>query len=69
MLESKSSGKSVVDYEEIQQLSGGNFGKMGTSLLGSVVDKAKNFGKGKANELIRMNPTAGVIQDILSKYM
>jgi hypothetical protein len=69
VLEAKSSGKSVVDYEEIQQLTGGNFGKMGTSMLGSVVDKAKNFGKGKANELIRMNPTAGVIQDKLSKYM
>ena len=69
VLEAKSSGKSVVDYEEIQQLTGGNFGKMGTSMIGSVVDKAKNFGKGKANELIRMNPTAGVIQDKLSKYM
>ena len=42
---------------------------MGTSMLGSVVDKAKNFGKGKVNESVRMNPTAGVIQDKLSKYM
>jgi hypothetical protein len=42
---------------------------MGTSMLGSVVDKAKNFGKGKVNKLVRMNPTAGVIQDELSKYM
>jgi hypothetical protein len=41
VLEAKLSGKSIVDYEEIQQLTGGNFGKMSTSMLGSVVDKAK----------------------------
>ena len=67
VLESKSSGKSVVDYEEIQQLTGGNFGKMGISMLGSVVDKAKNYGKEKAKDYSKK--TVGDIQDKLSKYM
>jgi hypothetical protein len=67
VLEAKSSGKSVVDYEEIQQLTGGNFGKMGISMLGSVVDKAKNYGKEKAKDYSKK--TVGDIQDKLSKYM
>ena len=67
LLEAKSSGKSIVDYEEIQQLTGGNFGKMGTSMLGSVVDKAKNYGKEKAKDYSKR--TVGQIQDKLSKYM
>ena len=67
VLESKSSGKSVVDYEEIQQLTGGNFRKMGISMLGSVVDKAKNYGKEKAKDYSKK--TVGDIQDKLSKYM
>ena len=67
VLEAKSSGKSVVGYEEIQQLTGGNFGKMGTSMIGSVVDKAKNYGKGKLKDCSQK--TVGEIQDKLSKYM
>ena len=37
--------------------------------MSGLLDKAKNMGKSKAKELIRMNPTSGVIQDKLSKYM
>jgi len=67
VLEAKSSGKSVVDYEEVQQLTGGNFGKSGVSTLGSIVEKAKRMGKVK--DIMKLNPTVGDIQNKLSKYM
>jgi hypothetical protein len=67
VLEAKSSGKSVVDYEQIQQLTGGNFGKMGTSTLGSVVDKFKDKGKKMVGDYSKK--TVDDIQDKLSKYM
>ena len=67
VLEAKSSGKSVVDYEEIQQLIGGNFGKSGVSTLGSIVEIAKRMGKVKY--IMKLNPTVGDIQNKFSKYM
>jgi hypothetical protein len=66
VLEVKSSGKSIVDYEQIQQLTGGNFGKMGTSTLGSVIDKAKLMATPgtKENDLFKkVNPKIGEMQD------
>jgi len=48
---------------------GGNFAKAGMTSMTGFLDKAKNMGRSKAKEVIRMNPTVGQIQDKLSKYM
>jgi hypothetical protein len=69
VLEAKAGNNPTINYEEINEMTGGNFGKMGLTNMSGLLDKAKNMGKSKAKELIRMNPTAGVIQDKLSKYM
>ena len=37
--------------------------------MSGLLEKAKNMGKGKAREIMKMNPTVGQIQDKLSKYM
>jgi hypothetical protein len=70
VLEAKS-GKNVVtvNYEEIQQMTGGNFNKIGTTNMSGLLEKVKNMGKGKYKELMKVNPTVGQIQDKLSKYM
>ena len=69
VLEAKSGNNPTINYEEINEMTGGNFGKMGLTNMSGLLDKVKNIGKSKAKELIRMNPIAGVIQDKLSKYM
>jgi hypothetical protein len=69
VLEAKSGNNPTVNYEEIQEMSGGNFGKMGTTNMSGLLEKIKHMGKGKGKELMRMNPTVGQIQDKLSKYM
>jgi hypothetical protein len=69
VLEAKSGNAVTVNYEEIQQMSGGNFNKMGTTNMSGLLEKVKHMGKGKYKELMKANPTVGQIQDKLSKYM
>jgi hypothetical protein len=69
VLEAKSGNKPTINYEEIKEMTGGNFSKMGTTNMSGLLEKAKNMGKGKAREIMKMNPTVGQIQDKLSKYM
>jgi hypothetical protein len=69
VLEAKSGNNPTVNYEEIQQMSGGNFNKMGTTNMSGLLEKIKQMGKGKYKELMKSNPTVGQIQDKLSKYM
>ena len=67
VLESKAGNNPTINYEEINEMTGGNFGKMGLTTMTGLLDKAKNFGKGKLKE--NKNVTVGEIQDKLSKYM
>ena len=69
VLEAKSGNNPTVNYEEIQQMTGGNFNKMGTTNMSGLLEKVKNMGKGKYKELMKSNPTVGQIQDKLSKYI
>ena len=69
VLEAKSGNNPTVNYEEIQQMTGGNYSKMGTTNMSSILEKIKQIGKGKGKEFMKMNPTVGQIQDKLSKYM
>jgi hypothetical protein len=69
VLEAKSGNNPTVNYEEIQQMTGGNFNKMGLSNMSGLLEKIKHMGKGKYKELMKSNPTVGQIQDKLSKYM
>jgi hypothetical protein len=69
VLEAKSGNNPTVNYEEIQQMTGGNYSKMGTTNMSSILEKIKQMGKGKGKEFMKMNPTVGQIQDKLSKYM
>ena len=52
VLEAKSSGKSVIDYEQVQQMTGGNIYKSGLSSLGALYSKynPKSL-KGKAESV------------------
>ena len=59
----------TVNYEEIQQMTGGNFNKIGTTNMSGLLEKVKNMGKGKGREVMKSNPTVGQIQDKLSKYI
>ena len=58
VLEAKAGNNPTINYEEINEMTGGNFGKMGLTTMSGLLDKAKNMGKSKAKELI----------DKLSKY-
>jgi hypothetical protein len=71
VLEAKSGKNDVtVNYEEIQQMTGGNFNKIGTTNMSGLLKKIKkNIGKGESRELMKMNPVVGQIQDKLNKYM
>ena len=69
VLEAKSGNNPTVNYEEIQQMTGGNFNKMGTTNMSGLLEKVKNMGKGKYKELMKSNPTVEQIQNKLSKYM
>jgi hypothetical protein len=69
VLEAKSGNNPSVNYEEIQEMSGGNFNKMGTTNMSGLLEKIKHMGKGKYKELMKSNPTVGQIQDKLTKYM
>jgi hypothetical protein len=68
VLEAKSGNNPTVNYEEIQQMTGGNYSKMGLSNMSGLLEKIK-MGKGKYKELMKSNPTVGDIQNKLSKYM
>jgi hypothetical protein len=50
-------------------MTGGNYGKMGTTKMSGLLEKIKHMGKGKGKEFMKMNPTVGDIQNKLSKYM
>ena len=67
VLEAKAGNNPTINYEEINEMTGGNFGKMGLTTMTGLLDKAKIFGKGKLKE--NKNVTVGEIQDKLSKYM
>jgi len=69
VLEAKSGNNPTVNYEEIQEMTGGNFNKMGTTNMSGLLEKIKHMGKGKYKELMKSNPTVGQIQDKLTKYM
>jgi hypothetical protein len=69
VLEAKSGNNPSVNYEEIQQMSGGNYSKMGLTNMSGILEKIKNMGKGKGKEFMKMNPSVGDIQNKLSKYM
>jgi hypothetical protein len=45
VLESKSGNNPTVNYEEIQQMTGGNFGKMGTSNMSGLLEKSNIWEK------------------------
>jgi hypothetical protein len=59
VLEAKSGNNQTVNYEEIQQMTGENFGKMGTTNMSGILEKIKNMGKVKYKELMKVNPTVG----------
>jgi hypothetical protein len=70
VFEAKSGKNDVtVNYEEIQQMTGGNFNKIGTTNMSGLLEKVNNMGNGKGREVMKMNPTVGQIQDKLSKHM
>jgi hypothetical protein len=69
VLEAKSGNNPSINYEELQEMSGGNFNKKGTTNMSTILEKVKHMGKGKYKELMKANPTVGQIQDKLSKYM
>ena len=52
VLEAKSGNNPTVNYEEIQQMTGGNFNKMGTTNMSGLLEKIKNMEKGKYKELM-----------------
>ena len=45
VLEAKSGNNPTVNYEEIQQMTGGNFNKMGTTNMSSILEKTQTYGK------------------------
>jgi hypothetical protein len=69
VLEAKSGNNPSVNYEEIQQMTGGNYGRMGTTNMSGLLEKNKHMGKSKGKEIMKMNPTVGDIPNKLSKYM
>ena len=46
VLEAKSGNNPTVDYEQIQEMTGGNYSKMGTSRMSGILEK-KNQKYGK----------------------
>ena len=67
VLEAKAGNNPTINYEELNEMVGGNFGKMGMTTMTGLLDKAKNMGKSKAKDYSQK--TVGQIQDKLSKYM
>jgi len=69
VLEAKSSGKSTIDYEEVNAMVGGNFFKSGVSSLGNLYKKKKkDFDNARGNAR-DVNNKVGDISDKLSKYL
>ena len=69
VLEAKSGNKPTINYEEIKEMTGGNFSKMGTTNMSNILDSFKRTGKAlnKAKNIEERN--INTIQDKLSKYM
>ena len=67
VLEAKSGNNPTINYEEIKEMTGGNFSKMGTSTMSGLLDKVKDKGKKMVGDYSKK--TVGDIQDKLSKYM
>ena len=51
VLESKSGNAPTVNYEEIQEMAGGNYSKMGTTKMSSILEKIKIWEKVKVKNL------------------
>ena len=67
VLEAKSSGKSVIDYEQVQQMTGGNAYKNGLSSLGALYSKYNpKLIKGKVDSV---SSQVDSNQNKLSKYL
>ena len=67
VLEAKAGNNPTINYEEINEMVGGNFTKAGMTTMTGILDKAKNMGESKAKDYAQK--TVGQIQDKLSKYM
>ena len=73
VLEAKASGKSSVDYEQIEEMAGGNYGKTGSTVLSGLMGKYKpsvlqakyQTGKDMASKQVNVQ----MIQDKLTKYL
>jgi len=74
VLEAKASGKSSVDYEQIEEMAGGNYGKTGSTVLSGLMGKYKpsvlqakyQTGKDMAS---KQGVNVQSIQDKLTKYL
>ena len=74
VLEAKSSGKSSVDYEQIEEMAGGNYGKIGSTVLSGLMGKYKpsvlqtKYQTGK-DMATKQGVNVQSIQDKLTKYL
>jgi hypothetical protein len=73
VLEAKASGKPSVDYEQVEEMAGGNYGKIGSTVLSGLMGKYKpsvlqakyQTGKDMASKQVNVQS----IQDKLTKYL
>jgi hypothetical protein len=74
VLEAKSSGKASVDYEQIEEMAGGNYAKIGSTVLSGLMGKYRpeilkakyQTGKDMAS---KQGVNSQMIQDKLTKYL
>jgi len=72
VLEAKSGGSPSIDYEELSEMTGGNFSKMGMTNMKDLfgkMGKIRNAGKPKLEDVFNKVSSGSNIQDKLSKYM
>jgi len=69
VLEAKAGNNPTINYEEINEMVGGNFGKAGMTTMSNILDSFKRTGRAinKAKNIEEKN--INTIQDKLSKYM
>jgi len=69
VLEAKAGNNPTINYEEINEMVGGNFNKAGMTTMSNILDSFKRTGKAlnKAKNIEERNVNS--IQDKLSKYM
>lgn len=77
VLEAKSSGKSTVDYEQVEEMAGGNYAKIGSTVLSGLMGKYKpdilkakyQTGKDMASKQgVNSQMIQDKLQDKLTKY-